>query len=87
MDQFTLSPENLENEFMILRRHGIDLLGSDTSNKMSLAQSFNLCAIPPTVILGKSVAPRIAAARGSIARQKSKGDRGEPCLVPLPNLK
>lgn len=47
-----------------------------------LACNGTLCSVPPLIALDTCWLFRNAMARGSIDREKSKDDVGQPCLVP-----
>ena len=81
---FTLSPVADPKVSRILRILGPDLWGSDRYKRMSSAYSEIRSSPPPEISQPESWASAlIQYARGSMAMAKSRGDRGQPCLVPL----
>lgn len=69
---------------MVLNKAGGERSGSvGIITKASSVWSISLWQLLPTWIPGKSGSLWIASARGSSASAKSKGLKGQPCLVPL----
>ena len=70
-----------------LRMLGTDFNGFETYKIMSSAYRDNLCVKPPHSMPRKSLDCMRAMARGLMAIVKSKGDKLQPCRVPLPREK
>lgn len=83
LEDFILKPDRAPNEFRVLCREGRVVSGCVNVSSMSSAKRESLHSschnhTPPYIRL-----ERMAAARGSKFRIKSKGESGQPCLVPF----
>ncbi|MEE6519111.1 hypothetical protein FKM82_030589 [Ascaphus truei] len=78
-----LNPDTALNSPNILKTFGREVRGCDIVSITSSAYRATLCGCSPICIPVMFGLRRICAARGSIHKAKSRGDRGQPCLVPL----
>lgn len=66
---------------------GKELTGSAITAKMSSAYISSLCSLPPACTPFIPSSALIARASGSRAKVNNRGDREQPCLVPLDRSK
>ena len=82
-EKFILSPEHLRKSSKICCMAGMSVEGDEENINMSSANRATLnfsCPMGRPCRRGDEERRR---ERGSVARLKSRGDRGQPCLVPL----
>ena len=84
LDWFTSRPETLANSSRIRMRFGSEMRGDVINKRASSANRQILWEVEATSNPLTSGLDLIKAAKGSIAKANIKGDRGHPCLVPLP---
>lgn len=87
LEKLILYPEKTANRVIVWIKRGTDTEGFYINNKISSAYNVILCKFLPTfntVIKGSHL---IASASGSIATANKRGDRGQPCLLPLRTTK
>lgn len=76
-----LLPEHLPNELISKYSRGFAI------NKITSSVNIrSLTCLSPTLIPSKTSLSSKYLAKGSSARSKSRGDNGQPCLVPLSRL-
>lgn len=83
LEKLILSPEHLRKSSKIVWIAGISVLGEEENTSMSSANSATLMSSRPIGRPCNRGEEERRRERGSIARLKSKGESGQPCLVPL----
>ena len=79
-------PEKVPNVLIKFSRLG-SVFSNLEQNKIPLSTYNEIrCSMSQTLIPVMSACLRIAMASGSIARTKSNGERGQPCLIPRLSL-
>lgn len=87
LERLTPGPEISWKVRRVELRFGIETIGSVRNIRTSSVYKPSLNSWSPFVYPLISGSRLIERARGSMARANKSGDRGHPCLVPLPNVR
>ena len=82
---FILNPEKPPTSLISSKREGIDFLRPERNTIVSSANNAVRCFKPPVLVPHIVGCVRIANASGSITIIKSRGESGDPRLVPQDN--